>query len=115
MPWLYSVYNTMLDILPLFGPAAFPPTAAKDAQIRSDYNQSATRMRRRSLAGAHAWCSCRLIAAWSSMIERKTPRWRRRLVSLAKKPSTPVFRGVAQPDLGRQASVGCRRLSQHVG
>src|SRR5512132_1451059 len=32
----------------------------------------------------------RLIAAWSSMIERKTPRWRRRLVSLAKKPSTAL-------------------------
>src|SRR5512132_1869839 len=32
----------------------------------------------------------RLIAAWSSMIERKTPCWRRRLVSLAKKPSTAL-------------------------
>src|SRR5512133_2086930 len=35
----------------------------------------------------------RLIAAWSSMIERRTPRWRRRLVSLAKKPSTALSQG----------------------
>src|SRR5512144_1123469 len=32
----------------------------------------------------------RLIAAWSSMIERKTPRWRRRVVRVAKKPSTAL-------------------------
>jgi hypothetical protein len=32
----------------------------------------------------------RLIAAWRSTIDRKTPRFRRRLVSLAKKPSTAL-------------------------
>ena len=32
----------------------------------------------------------RLMAPWSSTIERKTPRWRRRVVSLAKKPSTAL-------------------------
>ena len=32
----------------------------------------------------------RLMAAWRSTIERKTPRLRRRLVNLAKKPSTAL-------------------------
>src|SRR5437016_7984785 len=32
----------------------------------------------------------RLIAAWRSTMERNTPRLRRRLVSLAKKPSTAL-------------------------
>src|SRR5947208_15788062 len=32
----------------------------------------------------------RLIAAWRSTIEQNTPRLRRRLVSLAKKPSTAL-------------------------
>src|SRR6476659_2582503 len=32
----------------------------------------------------------RLIAAWRSTIEQNAPRLRRRLVSLAKKPSTPL-------------------------
>src|SRR3954465_2212658 len=32
----------------------------------------------------------RLIAACSSTTEQNTPRWRRRLVSLAKKPSTAL-------------------------
>src|SRR4030088_411421 len=46
----------------------------------------------------------RLIAAWRSTIEQKTPRLGRRLVSLAKKPSTALSQlaevGVKwQPDL----------------
>src|SRR5271166_5983759 len=35
----------------------------------------------------------RLMAVWRSTIERKTPRLRRRLVNLAKKPSTALSQG----------------------
>ena len=41
----------------------------------------------------------RLMAAWSSTIERNTPRLRRRLLSLAKKPSTA---------LSQEAEVGVK-------
>ncbi len=45
----------------------------------------------RQMKGLGLWlCSAtkRLMAAWRSATEGKTPRFRRRLVSLAKKPST---------------------------
>ena len=47
------------------------------------------------------------MAAWRSVIERKTPRLSRRLVSLAKKPSTALSH---EPEVGVKWKVkrGCR-------
>jgi hypothetical protein len=49
----------------------------------------------------------RLIATWRSMRERKTPRLRRRLVSLAKKPSTALSQD-AEVGVKWNAQRGCR-------
>src|SRR6202040_1539458 len=49
----------------------------------------------------------RLIAAWRSTIEQNTPRLRRRLVSLAKKPATALSQ---EAEVGVKWNVqrGCR-------
>src|SRR2546426_9110052 len=49
----------------------------------------------------------RLIATWRSTRERKTPRLRRRLVSLAKKPSTALSQD-AEVGVKWNAQRGCR-------
>jgi hypothetical protein len=49
----------------------------------------------------------RLIAAWRSTRERKTPRLRRRLVSLAKKPSTALSQD-AEVGVKWNVQRGCR-------
>ena len=47
------------------------------------------------------------MAAWSSTIERKTPRLSRRLMSLAKKPST-AFSHEAEVGVKWNVQRGCR-------
>src|SRR3546814_9471970 len=49
----------------------------------------------------------RLMAAWRSTIERKTPRFRRRVVSFAKYPSTALSQ-LAEVGVKWKTKRGCR-------
>src|SRR5215472_1843415 len=51
----------------------------------------------------------RLMAAWRSTIERKTPRLRRRLVNLAKKPSTASSTSLSYSAFFHRAKIGLVR------